>query len=385
MYLVLFRTAMNAPPVEPRTNLFGLSLPELEAVLTAQGLERYRAAQIFHWLYNRGVTDIAACANLSKDLRTRLAAHFEIRRPTLAREQRSADGTRKFLFALDDGRRIETVLIPSEMVGDDAEDETGAPKRLTLCVSTQVGCPLDCAFCATATMKLKRDLTVGEIAGQYLAVQALSPHRITNLVYMGMGEPMLNYDAVMASVDLISHEKTGGVGASRITISTAGLVDGIRRLADENRRVKLAVSLHATTDELRRRLMPIARRHDLAALTAAVEDYYLRVRRPVTWEYILFDGLNDAPEDAGRLARLARRIPGKVNLIPFHPIDGASGVTPAIALRATPQWRIEEFAALLRSLRVTVMLRSSAGKDIDAACGQLAVRQEAARRGGGSH
>ncbi len=351
-------------------NLFGLNEAELASLLAESGIPRFRASQLVYWMYNRRITDFEAMTNLPRALRAALGERYTVRHPELVTSQRSSDGTIKYLFALDDGRRIETVLIPSE------SEEAGVPRRLTLCMSTQVGCALGCAFCATATMKLLRNLTPGEIVGQWAAVQSLLETRITNLVYMGMGEPMHNYEAVMQSIDIITHEKTCGVSASHITVSTAGLVAGIRRMADEGRKVKLAISLHATSDGFRSELMPINRTHALDVLVQAASYYYEKTRKRVTWEYILFEGRNDTLEDARRLSRLTRRVPSKVNLIPFHPIDGA-GTT---RLQATPHARIEAFAAELRALHVTVMLRSSSGRDIDAACGQLAVRQERTRR-----
>jgi 23S rRNA (adenine2503-C2)-methyltransferase len=364
----MYESGRSNPPPAARLNLFGLDEQELQKACVDAGLPRFRAAQLFHWLYARGVSDFNECRNLPKELRVALAEMFVITHPVIAQEQRSADGTRKFLLRLADGREIETVLIPSE------SDDITEPKRLTICASTQVGCPLDCKFCATASMKLKRNLTPGEIFGQYLAVQQRSEQRITNLVFMGMGEPMLNYENVMRAVDLLTHKKTGGVAASRITISTAGIVDGIRRMADEGRKIKLAISLHATTDELRRRLMPINKKHPIDDIMQAVEYYYERMRRPITWEYILFDSLNDSDDDLRRLARLTRRVPSKVNIIPFHPIKTAYPEGLPFKLVSPRRGNIESFARRLRDLDVTVMLRSSSGKDIDAACGQLAVR-----------
>ena len=353
-----------------KPNLFGKTLPELEAECISAKLPRFRGEQLFYWLYNRGVTDFSSCDNLPKTLRADLADNYEIVRPELADQQLSADGTRKFLFRLPDDRKVETVLIPSE------SEEAGEPKRLTICVSTQVGCPLDCRFCATASMKLKRNLTSGEIVGQYLGVQEVTERRITNLVFMGMGEPMLNYEEVMKSVDIMTHEKTGGLAHSHITLSTAGLVSGIRRMADEERKIKLAISLHATTDELRQRLMPINKKWPLRDILEAAEYYYRSTKRRITYEYILFDGLNDGDDDIRRLVKLTRRVPSKVNIIPFHPVDSAWPDGPPMQLAATPRSRIEKFAQRLREQNVTVMLRSSSGRDIDAACGQLAVRHD---------
>ncbi|MBR9975392.1 MAG: 23S rRNA (adenine(2503)-C(2))-methyltransferase RlmN [Bacteroidetes bacterium] len=355
-------------------NLFGLSVAELQDVCEGAGLPRFRGEQLFYWLHNRGVETFDECMNLPKTLRAELATSFRIAHPEAVTEQHSTDGTRKFLLRLEDGRNIETVLIPSE------SEEAGQPKRLTICVSTQVGCPLDCRFCATASMKLKRNLTPGEIFGQYLAVQKRSASRVTNLVFMGMGEPMLNYENVMAAAELLTHEKTAAIAASHITLSTAGLADGIRRMADEGRKIKLAISLHATTDELRLRLMPINKKYPLAEIIDAAEYYHRLTRRRITWEYILFDGLNDGVDDVRRLAKLTRRVPSKVNIIPFHPIGAAYPDGMPMQLLSPPRAHIEEFAQRLRDVHVTVMLRSSSGRDIDAACGQLAVR-EGAREG----
>jgi len=224
---------------------------------------------------------------------------------------------------------------------------------------------------------LKRNLDVGEIVGQYLAVQQASGDRISNLVFMGMGEALLNYDNVMNATDIIADEAAGAVGFNRITISTVGLVDGIKRLADEGRKTKLAISLHAVTDELRQRLIPIGKKYPLSTLLEAVDYYYRKTRRAITWEYILFDGINDGERDIRGLAKIARRNPGKVNLIPYHPSPDAWPTGQAPDLTPTPHGRIEEFAGKLRATGVPVMLRSSSGLDIDAACGQLAIRHDA--------
>ncbi|MCZ7558612.1 MAG: 23S rRNA (adenine(2503)-C(2))-methyltransferase RlmN [Bacteroidia bacterium] len=352
-------------------NIFGYTLAELEEASTQAGLPRYRAEQLFYWLYNRRVDDFSEFHNVPRLIRESLSEKYIIRKPLVRKEQTSADGTQKFLFGLEDGRAVETVLIPAE------SDDRDQPRRLTICVSTQVGCPLDCRFCATASMKLKRNLTTGEIVGQYMAVQKRTDARITNLVFMGMGEPMLNMDNVMRAVGIITHEKTGGIAASRITLSTAGMVEGIRRMADEGWKIKLALSLHATTDDLRLQLMPINKKYPLAVVMDAIEYYYRKTRMRVTYEYILFNGLNDGVEDARRLVKIARRVPPKVNIIPFHPADVSSDTDAATTLEATPRWRIEEFADALRASNITVMLRSSSGLDIDAACGQLALREPA--------
>lgn len=356
-----------------RELLLGKTLPELEGVLRSLGEPGYRGRQLYEWIYAKRVRSFEEITPLPESLRTRLDAQYLLRSLTLLDSQRSADGTIKFLFRTVDGYNVESVLIPSE-----ARDDQDEPKRRTLCISSQVGCPLDCKFCATASMKLKRNLAAGEILEQYLRVEEGVGEKITNLVYMGMGEPMLNYDEVFRSAALFTSPENDLVAAGRITVSTSGVVPGIRRMADEGERVKLAISLHVTTNGDRDRLMPINRKYDLRELMEAVEYYYRKTRRPVTYEYILFEGLNDSDEDVARLAKLTRRVPSKVNVIPFHPIDftNPSGISASLH-PASPE-RFDRFIAALQGVGVQVMVRSSSGVDIDAACGQLAIRHEAA-------
>jgi 23S rRNA (adenine2503-C2)-methyltransferase len=355
------------------TNLKGMSLQELEAFALSIGEKKFRGRQLFHWLYSRHAADFAEMSTLSRALRTTLAQTAIIDSPSVVASQTShTDGTTKFLLSLSDGSRIESVLIPPKSPFEDAdtEPEPGNP-RLTLCVSTQVGCPLDCAFCATATMGYKRNLGAGEIIGQVEAAQAASGRTITNLVYMGMGEPFLNYDEVMKSAGIFI--EGFNIAAKRITISTAGLVPQIRRMADEGWKMKLAISLHTLDEAARRDLMPITRKYPLPDLIGAMEYFNRKTRRRVTLEYIPFDGWNDRQEDIERLAKLSRRIPCKINIIPFHSIDFTNPSGLAAKLKPTPAGKIEEFARRLRERHCTVFVRSSAGEDIDAACGQLAV------------
>ncbi len=302
-------------------------------------------------------------SNLPAPLREHLAQHCTLRTVQLLRWQRSErDGTVKFLLGLPDGAAIEAVFIPADE-GD----------RRTLCISTQVGCPLGCTFCATATLRLRRNLNAAEIVDQLCQVQRFLGERITNVVFMGMGEPLLNLDAVLDAIAIFTDPQAQLLSPRRITISTAGIVPGIRKLAESGIRVKLAVSLHSADQRLREQLMPIARRYPLPELLAAVQYYTGRVRRPVTYEYILFDGLNDSPADADALARLSRRTGAKVNLIPFHPIDFVHPTGIAAQLRPSPPERLHAFAERLRRHGITVTVRSSSGVDIDAACGQLAL------------
>ena len=349
-----------------------MTLEELGELIGGMGEKRFRAAQLYEWIYAKRARSFDEMTSLSKSLRERLDRETRLRRLAPVDRQESEDGTIKFLFRTDDGLNIESVLIPSE-----ARDDQQEPKRRTLCLSSQVGCPLDCKFCATASMKLKRNLTAGEIIEQHLMVEEAIGERITNIVYMGMGEPMLNIDEVLASIALFTDPENELVAASRITVSTSGVIPGILRMAEEGSRVKLAISLHMTTDGDRSSLMPINRKYSLSELLAAVETYYRMTRRPVTYEYILFRGLNDRPEDARRLARITRRVPSKVNVIPFHPIDFTEPTGIAAELVPASPGEVDRFNEMLRREGATVMVRSSSGVDIDAACGQLAIRHEA--------
>ncbi len=336
------------------------------------GEPSFRARQLHSWLYARRAESFEEMTTLGRELRARLAEATCLRTLSLLDAQHSADGTIKFLFRTNDGYNIESVLIPSE-----ARDDQDEPKRRTICISTQVGCPLDCKFCATASMRLKRNLRAGEIVEQFLMVQRHSGESITNIVYMGMGEPMLNYENVFRSAEIFTDPENRLVSARHITISTSGLPHAIKRMADEGQRVKLAISLHALTNGMRSELMPINRRYDLQELMDAVEYYYRKTRQPVTYEYILFDGWNDTDADVRRLARITRRVPSKVNVIPFHEIEFTNPTGISARLKATPREKFDLFIAKLRDAGVTVMIRSSSGEDIDAACGQLAIKHGA--------
>jgi 23S rRNA (adenine2503-C2)-methyltransferase len=357
-----------------KTNLLGCTLAELGEFVQSLGEPRYRGAQLFQWLYRHGAPSFGAMTSLGREFRALLAesACIEGLRP-VTQQVSAADGTTKYLFELADGFRIESVLIPpaSAFSGSEAAAEE-EQKRLTVCVSTQVGCPLDCAFCATAAMGFRRNLGPGEIVDQVLQVRRLSGRSVTNVVFMGMGEPLMNYDAVMAAAEIMVNGI--GLAARRITISTAGWVEGIRRLASADLKVKLAVSLHSAEETTRVKLMPVTRRHSLMELMDAVEEYYRRTKRRVTYEVIFFDDVNDSPDAVRHLIRLARRVPSKINVIPFHAIGTGAPLAAGTALR--PSTRTAGIVEQLRASNLTVMVRSSAGEDIDAACGQLAVRTE---------
>lgn len=310
--------------------------------------------------------------DLGREFRSQLESAACIQGVTIAAKQESGrDGTTKYLFTLPDNLQVESVLIPPSTAFQKGEGQReDEQKRLTLCVSTQVGCPLDCAFCATATMGYRRNLSTGEIVDQVLQAIRDSQRKITNIVFMGMGEPMMNYDNVMRAVDIL----TDGVGiaARRMTISTAGWADRIRQIGEEKRRTKLAVSLHSAVDETRNTLMPLNKKFNLDTLLAAIEYYYGNVGQRVTYEWIFFDGINDTDREVKALVKLARRVPCKINVIPFHSIGFTQPTGFQASLRPSP--RMEEIVKFLRAHDLTVMVRSNAGEDIDAACGQLALR-----------
>jgi len=324
------------------------ALDALAAFMAAAGEASYRAAQVFARLWQRPVSSFEEMTELPKTLRTQLAARFVMPRLPLQTRQRSADGTEKFLFQLADGQAIETVAIPE---GD----------RLTLCISSQAGCALQCAFCATGAMGFQRNLTPSEIAGQVRELRLLdSPLMATNIVFMGMGEPMMNWTAVDRVLTLLNDPRALGIGARHITISTVGVLPGIEALAARKEQFRLAISIHAPSDELRRQLMPVNIKYPLADVIRAAAEF----DRRVTFEYVMLNGVNDHPEHAAMLATLARECRAFVNLIPLHP-GGSLGFTP------TPAARMGAFARALRARGVEVAIRKSRGLDIAAACGQL--------------
>jgi len=357
-----------------RTNLKGLSIQELQSFVESLGEKKYRAAQLYSWMYAKSAQSFEEMTDVSKSFRLVLRDVASIDNLMLVTTKRSTDGTTKFLFKLTDGLAIESVLIVPDKKSPTADT------RLTLCVSTQVGCPLDCKFCATGTMGFTRNLSSGEIIDQVLQVQRQINRRITNLVYMGMGEPMLNYDNVMRSVDIINDDNSLNIGSRHITISTAGYADKIRQMADENRKSKLALSLHSLDNARRTLLMPITKKFSVQELVEALEYYYRKTQQRPTFEYILFDGFNDTEADVKKFIQLSKRIPCKVNIIPFHSIEFTHPKGMAATLKPTPKQRVEEFAERLRKSDITVMIRTSSGEDIQAACGQLAAEEGGSAR-----
>ena len=361
LHIFLAANITNSQPVAnelaSRVNLLDLDEAGLRVFFESIGEKSFRAQQVLKWIYHHAEIDINAMTDLGIALRQKLALCAEIKLPEILREQRSADGTVKWLIGFHGGNAVETVFIP----------ET---KRGTLCVSSQVGCALNCSFCSTGAQGFARNLSSGEIIGQvWLAARALGhecngQRRITNIVMMGMGEPLLNFDAVLPAMSLMRNDLGFGFAAKRVTLSTAGLVPGIYRLR-ESLDVALAVSLHAPVDDVRTQLVPLNHKYPIAELMQACRDYVSeKHKRSVTFEYTLIDGVNDHPEHARRLIKLLRTVPSKLNLIPFNPFPGTRYKC------STPD-RIKQFQQIVMRGGLIATVRKTRGEDIDAACGQL--------------
>lgn len=336
--------------------LIGLLPSEMEDLAVALGASRYRGRQLATWIYRKNQFDLDGMTDLPADFRAALSGQAVMGLPAVERITPSQDGSQKVVFrvAAGAGGLVSSVVMPDD-------------DRITLCLSTQVGCGYGCAFCLTGTMGLDRNLTAGEIVGQLLVANALLPagQRVTHMVFMGMGEPLANYAALVKAIRIFTDPRLGpGYSPRRITVSTVGLVPGIERLGREDLRVNLAISLHGASDEVRARLMPINRSWNLEALMRAVRAYPLGPRQRVFFEYVLLEGINDSGEDAQGLVRLLRGIPAKVNLIPFNDWEGS-------AFRRPPLPRILAFQGLLLGAGITTTVRWSKGEDIGAACGQL--------------
>ncbi len=333
-----------------------MTLADAEAFAVAQGWPRFRGEQVWRWVHDRGARSFEDMTNLPRAVREELATRARIGSLEVAEVQVSRDGTRKLRLRTHDGHSIESVIIPD---GD----------KTTQCISSQVGCAVDCQFCATAKLGLVRNLDAGEIVDQvYLARRMLEPGRkLTNLVYMGMGEPLHNYDQVVKSLRILTDDKGAGLSQRRITVSTSGLVPKLERLGNEDVRPNLAVSLNAPNDAIRDQIMPINRKWNIGKLLAALKAYPLEQRRRITFEYVLLAGVNDSLRDAAQLAKLLRGVKCKVNLIPWNPHPEAPYERPAPAV-------IDAFQAECKRLGLPTYLRTPRGDDIDAACGQLANR-----------
>ena len=351
-----------------------VSAPQLKDWLAQHGEQGFRAKQILEWLWKKSALSFEQMTNLSMPTRELLKAHFEIRPLTVDQQQRSSDGTIKSSFRLFDGNLVEGVLIPA-LRHDDRSDrsaDAGLHDRMTACVSSQVGCSLTCKFCATGYMDRKRNLDAAEIYDQVVAIDRQAKENydvpLSNIVYMGMGEPLLNYKNVLESVDRITSPDGLGMSPKRITVSTAGIAKMIRQLGDDAVKFNLALSLHAANDLKRDQIMPINESNTLEALGGALNHFYKKTGTRITFEYILFYNFNDTLQDAQELWKFTKRVPAKVNIIEYNPIAEAS-------FKNTDPQTLDKFAGFLDSKGVTVNVRRSRGKDIDAACGQLAGKK----------
>ena len=345
-----------------KPSIQSLLLEEIAAYLATQNQRPYRAKQIADWIYKKRVNSFEEMTDLPQDLRNRLAEEFVFGGVETVRVLGSEDTTRKFLFRLQDGNLIESVLIPASpsLYGTTSD-------RRTICVSTQVGCAYGCKFCASGLDGFSRNLDTSEIVQQLLAVEKASAERIDNVVFMGMGEPLANLANVIRAIRIINATWGMEIGARHITVSTSGLAPQIRKLADEPLQSRLAISLHGATDEVRNKIMPVNRKYDLASLLSACDYYASRKKQRIYFEYILIAGVNDAEEQAHLLAGHARRLGAKVNLIPYNTVEGLEWSRPS-------RQRQERFLSILREHGTVATLRREKGHDIDAACGQLRLQ-----------
>jgi len=334
-------------------NVLDYDYQEFRSKLEQEKLEPYRATQIFDWVYKKKATSFTVMTNLSKKLRESLASHFELKFPELASRVESKDGTVKFLWKYEDESTVESVLLHYS-------------DRISACISSQVGCALGCKFCATGRSGFVRDLSSGEILAQILGMEKSENERIRNVVFMGMGEPMLNYDEVMRAIHVMVDPKALKIGQRRISISTSGIVDGIERLANESLDVVLSVSLHAPIDEKRAQIMPIDQKYSLPVLLESIKNYQAVKGKRVTFEYILFDGFNDSMDDAKKLVENLQGIKCNVNLISYNETDTGFKRTPLVKAR--------KFESFLKLHGIEAVVRAEKGSDIDAACGQLRRR-----------
>lgn len=345
-----------------KKNIKNLTLEELSDEVESFGEKRFRAGQIFNWIYNNRILNIEEMTNLPKRLLEKLKTKYEIfSLVDVTSLSSTSTGTLKYLFKTVDNKLIESVIIPDK-------------EKNTLCISTQVGCPLDCKFCATGLMGYKRNLSTAEIIDQYiLAGEKISDGNINNIVYMGMGEPLLNFNSTLNSLRIFTDESIYGISRNRITVSTAGIPHKISELADSGLKVKLALSLHSPFEEIRSRIMPINEKYPIASLKEPLIRYARKTKTKITFEYTMLKGINDREEDITALARLCRQVPAKINIIPFNSIKHMNPEGTSAELKPTSFERIKQFADKLRDNNTTVMVRQTQGDDIAAACGQLAA------------
>jgi 23S rRNA (adenine2503-C2)-methyltransferase len=349
-----------------KPTIHSLLLDEIVCFLATQNQKPYRAKQIVDWIYEKRVGSFEAMSDLPQDLRTRLSEEFAFDNPETVRVLGSADTTRKFLFRLSDGNLIESVLIPASpaLYGERSD-------RRTICVSTQVGCAYGCKFCASGLDGFSRNLDASEIVQQLLATEKATGERIDNVVFMGMGEPLANFENVVRAIRIINAPWGLEIGARHITVSTSGLAPQIRKLADEPLQSRLAISLHGATDEVRDKIMPVNRKYNLSTLLSACDYYASHKKQRIYFEYILIAGINDAEEQAHLLARHAGRLGARVNLIPYNTVEGLAWSRPS-------REKQERFLSILRGHTVVATLRREKGHDIDAACGQLRLQTKRA-------
>ncbi len=344
-----------------KQNIRNLNLPEIKAQFEAMGEKSFRAKQVFEWLWKKNAGTFEEMSNLSKDLREKLETHFYIDKIVLDDQQISSDKTIKCAFEVEPGKVVEGVLIPTS-------------SRTTACISSQVGCSLSCTFCATGKLKLMRNLTAGEIVDQVVYLRDQAENRygqtLTNIVYMGMGEPLLNYKNVLRSTEMLTSEEGLGISPRRITVSTAGIAKMIKKLGDDQVKFNLALSLHAANDKKRSQIMEINDSNDLETLREALEYFHEKTGSRVTFEYIIFKDFNDNLEDAQELAAFCRCVPCKINIIEYNPIDDGG-------FKQADPIKVDAFAKYLEERNLVVNIRRSRGKDIDAACGQLANKNKA--------
>jgi 23S rRNA (adenine2503-C2)-methyltransferase len=345
-----------------KIDIKSVQFDRLQEKLGQIGERSYRAKQIADWLYEKRVASFDEMTDLPQTLRARLAEEFSFAKIDIVRVLGSNDTTQKFLFRLSDGNLIESVLIPASpsLYGDKSD-------RRTICISTQVGCAYGCKFCASGLEGFSRNLRPNEIVEQIMAVERKSGEKVDNIVFMGMGEPLANFDNLIDAIRIINAPWGLGIGARHITVSTSGLAPQIKKLADEPLQIRLAISLHGATDEVRNQIMPINRRYNIETLLSAGDYYVTRKKQRLTFEYILITGVNDADDQARLLAQHARRLSAKVNLIPYNTVEGLPWSRPS-------QDRQEKFLSILHAQKIPATLRREKGHDIDAACGQLRLQ-----------
>lgn len=355
---------MTPIPAKPASSLLGLTPPETAALMAELGQPAFRAKQVTEWTFAKRAPSIEAMSNLPKPLREALGERWVTRSMSIATVTGAADTTRKFLLRLQDGRFVETVLIPANPALYGSRSD-----RHTLCVSSQVGCAYDCKFCASGLAGFTRNLTAAEIVEQIVQVEAHAGERVDNLVFMGMGEPLANFSNVTKAIEILNADWGIGIGARHMTVSTSGLAPQIRKLADFPLQIRLAISLHGASDEVRDRIMPVNRKHNLEELFAALAYWRERRKQHITLEFILIKDVNDSIAQAHQLAKRARALDAKVNLIPYNTVEGLPWVRPGEAEQ-------DAFRDVLLNAGVKATLRREKGHDIAAACGQLRLRQE---------